>query len=365
MPVATAALLAGSALANVGGAVIGSISASGDRKKAQDAMNAAFQQINDIGAPPDLSAEIIRQNLQQAGVYTPQLEQAITQDVSKLSQVQEDPGLRTAQTQALQALQQRGAQGLTPVERQAFNDNRRKAAIESESKREQIIQNLAQRGMGGSGAEIAAQLGASQSGDQELAAQGDRLAAAASQNALQATAQAGQLGGQIRGQDFSVAGSKAQAEDALNQFNINNQIARQQRNISSQNQAQAANLGEQQRISDTNINAANAEKLRQANAKQQLWNSQAQLAGMKSNALTGQANNYQQQGDATAKQWQGAGSGVAGAIGAVGAQQQQENFFNKLLNKSAPASNNPQFAPIENPDVQFGSSSRKKLWYEE
>lgn len=333
MPTGIGTMLAASAASSLGGAVIGSIAGAGDRQKAQDAMNAAFKQINDIGAPPDLSAEIIRQNLQQVGVYSPALEQAITQDVSKVSQIQEDPSLRNAQTQALQALQQRGSQGLTPIERQAFNENRRKAAIESESKRNQVIQNLAQRGMGGSGAEIAAQLGASQSGDQELAAEGDRLAAAASQNALQATAQAGQLGGQIRGQDFSVAGTKAQAEDALNQFNINNQIARQQRNISSQNQAQQGNLAEQQRISDTNINAANTEKLRQANAKQQLWNSQAQLAGMKSNALTGQAQNAQQQGDATAKQWQGIGSGVGGAINAAGAQTLQNNFWDKMLKK--------------------------------
>lgn len=337
MPTGVGTMLAAGAAASLGGSVIGALSSAGDRQKAQDAMNAAFQQINAIGAPPDLSAEIIRQNLQQVGVYTPALEQAITQDVSKVSQIQEDPSLRNAQTQALQALQQRGAQGLTPVERQAFNENRRKAALESEAKRQQVIQNLAQRGMSGSGAEIAAQLGASQAGDQELAAEGDRLAAAASQNALQATAQAGNLGGQIRGQDFSVAGTKAQAEDALNQFNINNQIARQQRNISSQNQAQQGNLSEQQRISDTNINAANAEKLRQANAKQQLWNSQAQLAGMKSNALTGQANNYQQQGNATAGQWAGIGQGVGGAINAIGAQQQQQNFWDKLLNKPAAA----------------------------
>lgn len=335
MPTGIGTMLAAGAAANLGGAVIGAIAGSGDRAKAQQAMQAAFDQINAIGAPPDLSAEIIRQNLQQVGVYTPALEQAITQDVSKVSQIQEDPSLRNAQTNALQGLQQRGATGLTAVERGAFNEARNKAAKEAEAKREQVIQNLAQRGMGGSGAEIAAQLGASQNSDQELAAEGDRLAATAAQNALQATAQAGQLGGQIRGQDFSVAGTKAQAEDALNQFNISNQIARQQRNIASQNTAQQGNLAEQQRISDTNINAANAEKLRQAQAKQQLWNNQAQLAGMKSNALTGQAQQYQKQGDTVAGQITGVGQGVGSAINAIGAQQQQQNFWDKLLNKPA------------------------------
>lgn len=334
MPTGIGTALAASGIASIGGSVIGAIAGAGDRQKAQDAMNAAYAQIAAIGAPPDMAQAIVRQNLQQVGVYTPALEQAITQDVSKVSQIQEDPTLRNAQTQALQGLQQRGSQGLTAVERGAFNEARDKSAKEVEAKRQQVIQSLAQRGLSGSGAEIAAQLGAAQSGDQDLAAGGDRLAATAAQNALQATAQAGQLGGQIRSQDFSNAQTKAQAEDALNQFNINNQIARQQRNISSQNTAQQGNLSEQQRVSDTNINAANAEKLRQLQGQQQNWQNAQQLAQAKANALTGQAQNSQAQGNATAASIAGVGQGIGGAINAVGAQQQQQNFWDKLLNKN-------------------------------
>lgn len=338
MAIASGTLIA-SAAAGIGSAVVGQIAAAGDKQKAQDAMNAAYQQILSVGAPPDLSKEIIRDQLKQVGIYSPQLEDSITQETSKLSQIQEDPKLKDAQMQALQGLQQRGAQGLTAQERGAFNETRRNVEKEAESKRQQVIQNLAQRGLAGGGAEIAAQLGAAQSGDERLSAEGDRLAAAAAQNALQATAQAGQLGGQIRGQDFSVNSAKAQAADELNRFNVSNQIARQQRNVANENQAQQQNLATQQQISNYNTQQANEERLRQAQAQRQNWQDQMTAAQARAGALSGQGQYNQQQAQNTASAWQGVGQGISGAANSYGAQQAQNDLLTRLFNKKQ--QNNP------------------------
>lgn len=329
MAALTTAALAGIG-ASVGGAVIGNLASAGDRAKAQQAMQEAYQQILSVGAPPDLSKEIVREKLKAAGVYTPQLESAIEQDSTQFSKIQEDPKLRDAQMKSLQMLQQRGEGGLTAADRAAFNETRRNVARESEGKRQQILQNMAARGMGGSGAELAAQLSSAQAGDERLSSEGDRLAAIASQNALQSTAQAGSLGGQIRGQDFDVSSKKAQAADELNRFNTQNQIARQQRNVASQNQGQLTNLAEQQRIADYNTQMANAELDRQSRARQDLWQNQLAAAQAKSNALIGQGQNSAANAARTAGTWQGIGQGVAGGIGQAAAYDQQNNLIKTL-----------------------------------
>lgn len=316
--VGTTAALIGSVAAPLIGNVVGAVAGSGDKAKAQQAMNEALQQIQAVGAPPDLSAEIIRQKLQQVGVYTPKLEDAISQSASQVNQIHEDPSLKAAQTKALQVLQQRGAGGLNPEDRAAYNDLRRQNEKEAEGKRQQILQNMASRGMGGSGAELAAQLSAAQSGDENLSAGGDRLAAQASQNALQSMTQAGMLGGQIRAQDFDVNKTRAAAQDELNRFNTSQQIARQTRNVGAQNQAQQQNLSEQQRISDYNTAQANAEKLRQAEAKQQYWNNSLGYANSKAGALQGQAGNYAKNAQQTSDQYGKIGSGLGSAFGTLG-----------------------------------------------
>lgn len=315
-PALIAAGVAGAA--QIGSSIIGAVGSANQRQQAQDAINAAMAQINAIGAPPDQSAEIIREKLKQVGVYTPAMEQGINQTVSQVAQIQENPQMRNAQTSALEALQRRGAGGLNPEDRAAYNKLRNESAQAAEQKRQSIMQNLAARGMAGSGAELAAQLSAAQSGDQNLSEQGDRLAAQASQNALQAMMQAGQLGGQIRGQDFGVANTKAQAQDELNRFNTQNQLAIQQRNVAEQNRAQAANLAQQQGIANYNTEQGNAELLRQAAAKQQNWDNQLRAAQTKANVQQGLATAQQNFAGQNAQAANAIGSGAAGAINAFG-----------------------------------------------
>lgn len=311
-------LVGASIIAPIIGGIMGNEAAKGNRDAAQQAAAQAYQELLKLGTPPDLSQQIILEQFKKAGVYTPTLEQDISAGVSKVSQIQDNGSAKDAQMQGLNLLKERATQGgLNATDRANFNQIRQQADIDQQGKLEAIKQNMAARGMGGSGAELAQQLGAASAAGANESASSDRLAAQAQQAALQSALQSGQLGGQIRQQDFDINNTKAAAADRFKMFDTQNSIARQQRNVGSQNQGQMYNLNEQQNINNMNTQNANAEAQREAAAKRQYWQDQAQLANMKAGARLGQSNQLNQQATAQAQQWQGIGSGVGNATGSL------------------------------------------------
>lgn len=299
------------------GGVVGNIASSGDRAKASQAMQSAWNEIQQLGLPPDLSKEVYMKHLQSAGVLTPEVEKAIDVGVSKLSQVQDQGPGKDVQLEALQAIKERGKTGLTAEDRMALNKVRQQVARDQQAKQAQILQNMQARGQAGGGQELAAQLMASQAGAEQASEQGDRIAAQASQNALAAMAQAGQLGGQVRGQDFDIAAKKAAAEDEFNRFNIQNQVGQQSRNVAAQNQAQAANLANAQNISNANVGIDNQEAQRANDARRTYWQDTANRANMRAGVFKDQGNQAQAAANQTQQGWQNVGSGVGSAFGAL------------------------------------------------
>lgn len=143
---------------------------------------------------------------------------------SLLASYSADPRLRQAQLDALDSLQEIvDMEGLTATDRARLEDiNRQESAIER-GNREAIMQNAAARGVGGSGLELAQQLISGQESAGRRAQQGFDVAADAEQRALDAMMMTGQLSGDMRGQEFAEAQAKAQAQDMINQFNVQNQ----------------------------------------------------------------------------------------------------------------------------------------------
>lgn len=312
------AIMAGAAVAGpILGGIIGQQASKADREAAQAAMQRAFDQINAVGAPPDLSKEIILKEFKSAGILTPENEKNISAGVSQLSQLQTDQTGRNAQVGALQLLQQRATGGLAPEDRLKLNQIRNQVGQENQSRLDSIRQNMQARGQAGGGAELAAALSAAQGSANNESQQGDQLAAMASQNALQAALQSGQLGGQLNASDFSQGAQKASAADQFKMFDTQNSIGQQQRNVAAQNQAQAGNLANAQQISNANIGQSNQEKLRQNDAQRQNWLDQFSLQQAKANAATGQASQLGQQAASTAQQYQGIGSGVGSGAGTL------------------------------------------------
>ena len=317
-----AAGMAGSSLL---GGILGNVFSSGDRDKAYQAYQQALADINAVGAPPDLSQQILMNHLKSAGVLTPQMEQVINQSPSQVAQISEDPNLKSAQMSALSMLAQRGQTGLSPEDKASFNQMRSQVAADNEGKRQQILQSFQARGQGGSGSELAAALNANANAQNQASQEGDRLAGLSSQRALEAMVASGQLGGQIRAQDFNVANTKAQAQDAINRFNTANQIGMQSRNVAAGNQAQQYNLANNQRISDYNTTLDNNELLRQNQAKQQYWDNLLKYGQAKAGAQNNIGNFYGGQANQTAQQWQSMGTGLGGVLGAYGSWQNGMN----------------------------------------
>lgn len=323
-----------SALSNIIGGAIAAGATQGERDKAQAAQNEALKEIMSINAPPDMAREILIERFKSAGVYTPKLEEAILQGTSKMAELQEsDPSLREAQKSALEAYKEVGRTGLSAEDRLAMRQARTQAENANRARLESIKQNLAARGMGGAGAEIAAQLSSGQQAAEDLSMSADRTAAQAQQARLAALARMSDLGGSMRTQDWQQAAQRAGAADELARFNVMQRSGVQQRNVGAQNQGQLFNLQNAQQIANMNTQAANAEKLRQRQGEGQTWQMGAQRAGARGGAQQAISNYYQQAAANKAANIMGVAGGIGQTAGAIGGNLMQ---YAKYAGKAIP-----------------------------
>jgi len=314
-------LIAGGVAANVIGGFIGNMASADDRSRAQQAYQQALAEINAIGAPPDLSREILLQRFEQVGVLTPELEEAVNLEAPKVAAIKEAPELREAQMTALQLLGERAKTGFSAEDRAALAQIQLQQARDTEAKRQQILQSFQQRGLGGAGAELASQLQAASAGAAQAGEEGLKLQAQAQRAALEAAMQSGQLGTQVRGQEFDIARTKAGAEDQAAMARFNEAVARQQRNVATRMGVQERNLGTRQRIAELNVAQANAELQRQRAAEGQEYEFAFRRAQARAAAQQGMGGVYQQQAGQTAGMWSGLGSGVGQGLIAAGTYQ--------------------------------------------
>lgn len=332
-------LIAAGAVSALGG-ITASLAGAADQQKANDALTEAYKQITAIGAPPDLAKQIIYDKFNQVGLYTPELQKAVEQHYSNLANVNPDATGRTAQVGALQKLNNLSNVGVTATERAALNKITSQASRDNASKQAAIVQNMQARGQAGSGAELAARLGATQSGTQLASQQADDLAAQANSRALDAIRGSASLGGTLRSQDTALATTKAQAADELNRFNVVQKQAVQNANVNAQNAAQKQNLAESQRLNDVNTQQTNQEKLRESQGAEQTWLDSLKLAQQKQSALQAKADIYNKSAQTTRNTIGGVGNALGDAIGSAAAykapapksadslQTQQDSTYN-------------------------------------
>lgn len=313
-------MIAGIASAGAGilGGVIGGLASQGDRDRATAMMQDAMNELKNVKIPDIEKQKIVLKKLTQQGIITPEKEQEILQDQSSFEKIQEDKQLRDTQVNSLNALKKIANLGLTPEQRADLNDMRSKLERDIQARDQSIIQNMQQRGQAGSGSELAQRLLSSQQQSENAASAGDRLAAMAYQNQLNAIRQSGSLAGDIRNQDFGVEAAKASAADKISQFNTQNRIGVQERNVNASNQAQQKNLGEKQRIADTNVGLENTEETHNKSLYQQQYENELRRAQAIANAASGVAGQYNKNAEATSEMWSNIGGGAAKGIGALG-----------------------------------------------
>lgn len=322
----------GSVAAPIVGGLIGNIAAKGDKESQKQAMKKALAELQKVGAPPDYAREIILQQLQQVGLYTPELEEEINVAESEMGKLPLSSESKEAQLKVLGLLGNLGKVGLGPEDRAALNQVRAEVQRDTEAKRQQILQQLQAQGMGSSGASLMAQLGATQQAADLASQQSDSLMAQASSARRNALQQYAQLAGELRQMDYNQAADIARAKDERGRFLAQNSIARQQRNVGALNEAQQTNLREQQRIADANTQMQNQEKYRQRDAERAKFQDTLGLAQAKAGQLGGQAQYYGQQAQNTAQSYAGMGSALGGGIAAYGQQQQNQANADRTYN---------------------------------
>lgn len=319
MAVTTAgALAAGAIAAPVIGGIMGSQEAAKDRAAANRARAEALAQYAGISIPEAEDMMINIQQLQSQGQLSPEMEQALNLGPSAMEQISLDPKIREKQMQALEAMSGFATGQPTSADMAGFELARRGAASEMQAKSSQLMQEMAQRGQAGSGAELIARLQSQQSGADMLQQAQMQQAQAMQQARLAALQQQSGMAGQLRSQEYGEQSNLAQARDAIARMNMQNAQQIAQRNIASRNQAAAANLAERQRIADTNAQMLNAQQQYNKQLQQQEFQNRMALAGAKAGQYGGQAAAAQQQAGQTAGMWstigQGLGTGLAGAI---------------------------------------------------
>jgi hypothetical protein len=113
--------------------------------------------------------------------------------------------------------------------------------------------------------------------------------------ALDALAMGGQLGGQIRGQDWHEASQRAAAQDAINQANWANSQGIMNANVDNKNNANMFNLQNQQNVNMSNVDLRNQATNQNSQIENQRFNNDLAKATGQANAQQGVTNQYNNQ----------------------------------------------------------------------
>jgi len=167
-------------------------------------------------------AEATRRRAEEAlRLYGPEAAQAILDEAAATSSVYADPETVAAQRAALQRMQQIGEKGYTVEEQAALSRIGQEEAARAASEQASLRQQFAQRGVGGSGAELAQQMMSAQGQAARESQRGLDVAANAQRRAFQALQQQGSMAGEMRRAGVGEAETRARAEDERRRFNAN------------------------------------------------------------------------------------------------------------------------------------------------
>lgn len=256
MPVTTAAIIGGSTLA---GGALGflsrpDLSAGANSAKLQALLGLANR-------PPEIpEIEFQKYSTPEAlaylGNFTPEELQATGLPAGVINQA-----MRQKQLQAIGGVEELSQTGLSAIDRAALTEIQNQIATQERGQRESILQNMAQRGISGSGQELAAQLQGSQAASQMASTQGMQQAAQAQRARVQALSQLAELSGGVEQTDFLREQQRQAAQDAINQFNTQNVNTANLRNLNLQQDLSSLNAQERNRVMQANVDLENKQRL--------------------------------------------------------------------------------------------------------
>lgn len=289
----------------------------GSNRKAEDDLANILAQIQGIRTP---SAEELQLSplaqYTSTGELTPAMMEAAqagpsAYDLEKLSTVP----MSTMQEVLARQREIAASNGMTPQEQAGIARAEESANRNTAGQRGAIAQDFAGRGIPQSLISAALQNASAGQNAQQMHMDALNAQAGAANNGLTAMSNAGNLAGQMYGQEAGQANTIAAAQNALNQFNATNTQAS---NMANQANKQAANIyGTENRQGISNENVAGQHEVQKQN---QIYAPQqsASLALQKANALSGVGRSQADQHTAQGQQEAAMFGGLLGAGATLG-----------------------------------------------
>ena len=212
-----------------------------------------MERLNAIQVPGIEDLTFTPEEMQYLGNLTPEQQQQFVLEKSNMENVSVDPRLRQEQMKALDRVSQLADKGFSDEDMMAFNIARQNAAGEAEAKQNQILQNMQQRGQGGSGAELIARLQSAQNSANQLSLEQQKQAIEQAKARKDALAMLSNQSGSLRSQDFGEQSKIAEAKDLVNRINMQNAQNVEGSNVAARNNAAQRNLETQQQLSNQNV----------------------------------------------------------------------------------------------------------------
>ena len=274
-----------------------------------------------LNRPPEIpEVEFAKYSTPEAlsylGNFTPEELQATGLPSGVINQA-----MRQKQLQAIGGVEELSQTGLSAIDRAALTEIQNQIATQERGQRESILQNMAQRGLSGSGQELAAQLQSSQAASQQASTQGMRQAAQAQQARVDALSNLSNMATGIESTDFERQAQKAQAQDVINQFNTQNRNVAGLRNLQTQQDLSTMNAQERNRVAQANVDLMNRQMVEnKINRPKAQYGLQSEYASGLSQGIggIGQTQTQQQLANQQAMS-QGLGTGLSVGGGLAGA----------------------------------------------
>ena len=296
-----AALGGGNPWAVAGGAAIGGLMGAfgGDDESSNAALEAiaamqaaAIAELNKVGIPEVEAQKILLESPQDVFKYAPQLEEQYPEMRTAFENIQADPRLKQAQMSALDGLTERAQMGLTPSEKADLDAVKRQTEQQNQARQNTIVQQMEERGQGGSGNQLAMQLAGTQQAAQSQALSDQDLLTKSFNAKQQALMNMGSMATDQRSQDVGEQTQKASASDVMSKYNLQNQMDVNRGNISAQNQAKLLDAQNKQAIEQARAETANTQEQYNKELIQKKFENELALASKKAGVYTGTADTY-------------------------------------------------------------------------
>jgi len=256
--------LLGGIVGGITGAIGSTIGKGDDKRALEIGEQSALENLRlwgQLKVPTIEEQQIILQNPDLMGQYTPEQIQYMQLNASAMDQVGADPQTIEAQNDALRQLQEVSKGGFTEADKATAREIQRTVSQDAQARQKAILNAMAQRGTLGSGMELAAQLQGAQQATEQMSRGGEGLTQQAQARALQALGQQGSLAGQMRQQQVGEQADIARAKDEISRFNLANRQRVGETNVGERNRAQLLNLQQQQARENQRATLANQQQM--------------------------------------------------------------------------------------------------------